>query len=168
MGELRETATAKGLKIHERDGLLFSYPSVLRVLPADRAVRIDRKKVSSVRPSHIADMLLKNREKSSGFSSSRFLEALYLVYKDVVSDSAPGMLPANSGRVVPLARIYALITALPGAARDYDRSDFARDIYGLDSKGPRKTKMGLKSPFPRLQNEKFAKPVFLCRAGRAQ
>ena len=159
-GELRETATAKGLKIHERDGLLFSYPSVVRVLPADRVVRIDRKKVSSVRPSHIADLLLKNREKSSGFSSSRFLEALYLVYKDVVSDSAPGMLPANAGRVVPLARIYALITALPGAARDYDRSDFARDIFGLDSKGPRKTKDGAEVSFPTSTGTKSSRNLF--------
>ena len=159
-GELRETATAKGLKIHERDGLLFSYPSVVRVLPADRSVRIDRKKVSSVRPSHIADLLLKNREKSSGFSSSRFLEALYLVYKDVVSDSAPGMLPANAGRVVPLARIYALITALPGAARDYDRSDFARDIFGLDSKGPRKTKDGAEVSFPTSTGTKSSRNLF--------
>lgn len=159
-GELRETATGKGLKIHERDGLLFSYPSVVRVLPADRAVRIDRKKVSAVRPSHIADLLLKNRDKSSGFSSSRFLEALYMVYKDVVSNPAPGMLPANAGRVVPLARIYALITALPGAARDYDRSDFARDIYGLDSKGPRKTKEGAEVSFPSSTGTKNSKNLF--------
>ena len=159
-GELREAAAGKGLKIHERDGLLFSYPSIVRVLPADRAVRIDRKKVSAVRPSHLADLLLRNREKSSGFSSSRFLEALYLVYRGVVGDGAPGMLPANAGRVVPLDNIYKLMTALPGAARDYDRSDFARDLYILDSKGPRETRNGSEVSFPSSTGTRISRNLF--------
>ena len=159
-GELRETAAERGLNIHERDGLLFSYPSVVRVLPADRAVRIDRKKVSAVRPSHLADLLIRNREKSSGFSSSRFLEALYLVYRGVAGDGAPGILPANPGRVVPLDRIYKLMTALPGIARDYDRSDFARDLYVLDSKGPRETRDGSEVSFPSSTGTKTSRNLF--------
>ena len=43
----------------------------------------------------------------------------------------------SNGIVVPLIKIYTLITALPGAKREYDRSDFARDIYMLDAEGPR-------------------------------
>ena len=38
----------------------------------------------------------------------------------------------STGIVVPLIKIYGLMTALPGANREYDRSDFARDIYMLD------------------------------------
>ena len=145
---LKAAATAKGLKIHERDGLLISYPSIVRLLPAERAVRVDRKKVSTVRPSYLVDLLLANQKKSSGFSSQRFLESLYAVYADVVRGASSDLLPASGGRVVPLARIYKLMTALPGSARDYDRSDFARDLYILDSNGPRHTRNGATVSFP--------------------
>ncbi len=50
--------------------------------------------------------------------------------------------------MVPLSRIYKLITALPGVSRDYDRTDFARDIYTLDAEGPRQTRRGRIVSFP--------------------
>ena len=145
---LMVAATAKGLKIHERDGHLISYPSIVRILPAERAVRVDRKKITTVRPSYLVDLLLANQKKSSGFSSQRFLESLYAVYNDVVRGASSDLLPASGGRVVPLARIYKLMTALPGSARDYDRSDFARDLYILESNGPRRTRNGATVSFP--------------------
>ena len=145
---LKAAAAAKGLKIHERDGLLISYPSIVRILPAERAVRVDRKKIPTVRPSHLVDLLLANQKKSSDFLSQRFLESLYAVYADVVSGASSDLLPASGGRVVPLARIYKLMTAFPGTARDYDRSDFARDLYILESNGPRRTRDGATVSFP--------------------
>ena len=54
----------------------------------------------------------------------------------------------STGIVVPLIKIYGLMTALPGANREYDRSDFARDIYMLDSQGPRRTRRGATVSFP--------------------
>ena len=47
--ELRSTAKEMQLEIFERDGILISYPSIIRILPNERAVRVDRKKVSSIR-----------------------------------------------------------------------------------------------------------------------
>ena len=146
--ELRTTAARMGLKMYEQDGRLVSYPFIVRILAADRAVQIDRKKVSTIRPSYLVDLLLKNQKKSSGFNPQRFLESLYAVYTDIAGGESPTMLSAGSGRVVPLIRIYKLITALPGAARDYDRSDFVRDLYALDSQGPRRTKNGAAVAFP--------------------
>ena len=146
--ELQGAAAEKGLKIYERDGLLISYPSLLRVLPGECAVRVDRKKIATVRPSYLAELLLKNQRKSSGFPPQRFLEALYLVYSDIVNDPSFGLVPEGGGRVVPLVRIYKLMTALPGISRDYDRSDFARDLYSLDSEGPRRTRSGAAVSFP--------------------
>ncbi len=154
--ELKAAASTKGLKIHEREGSLISYPSIVRILPAERVVMVDRKKVSTVRPSYLAGLLLTNQKKSSGFSSQRFLESLYTVYTDLAEiakksssnqKSSSGLLP-DSGRVMPLARIYKLMTALPGSARDYGRSDFARDLYILESHGPRRTKDGAAVSFP--------------------
>ena len=146
--ELRNVAVEKGLQLYERDGVLISYPSILRILPDDRAVRVDRKKIRAIRPSYLADFLLRNQGKSSGFRPQQFLETLYFVYTDIASDASSDLLLGNSGRVVPLARIYRLMTALPGTARDYDRSDFARDLYILDSNGPRHTKKGAEVSFP--------------------
>ena len=40
------------------------------------------------------------------------------------------------------------MTALPGTARDYDRSDFARDLYILDSEGPHTSRKGAEVSFP--------------------
>ncbi len=149
--ELRAAAEEKGLRIYERDGNLISYPSIVRVMPGDRAVRVDRKKVSTIRPSHLADELLKNQNKSSGFSPARFLESLYNVYTDIVSgDSSSSRIAKDTGigRVVPLARIYRLQTSLPSSNREYGRDDFARDIYRIDSEGPKRTRRGAVVSFP--------------------
>ena len=147
--ELRSAAEELGLDIHERDGRLISHPSIVRILPGERAVRVDRKKVSNIRPSHLAAFLLANQNKSSGFRPNRFLESLYTVYSDIVSEESSGRTVRSiSGRVVPLARIYKLFTSLPGSSREYDRSDFARDLYILDSEGPSRTRSGAVVSFP--------------------
>ena len=146
--ELKDAASEVGLEIYERDRNLISYPSIVRVLPRENAVRVDKKKVSTIRPSHLADLLLKNQTKTSGFPSDRFLEALYTVYSGIVSGETSDLLAEGSGVVVPLSKIYKLVTALPGAAREYDPSDFARDLYILDADGPRRTREGKRVSFP--------------------
>ena len=108
--ELLAAARDKGLQMYERDGNLIAYPSIVRILPSDRAVRVDRKKVSAIRPSGLVDQLLKNQQKPLRVSTT-FLNALYKVYSELVGDS--GMV-GGAGRVVPLARVYGLLTALPG------------------------------------------------------
>ncbi len=146
--ELKVATAEIGLDIYERDGVLISYPSIVRVLPTDRAVKVNRKKISTVRPTHLAGLLLANQNRSSGFKSNQFIESLYSVYADIVEQGPKELIPSGSGRVILLARIYKLLTALPGTSREYDRSDFARDLYLLDSDGPRETRKGKKVSFP--------------------
>ena len=141
--ELQRAAEGQGLDIYERDGNLISYPSIVRIVPRERAVRIDRKKVSDIRPSHLAGQLAANQKRTSGFSSARFLESLYSVYTDTTGGDSN-----SEGHVVRLSRIYGLLTSLPGASRDYGRGDFARDLYVLDSDGPRRTRRGAEVSFP--------------------
>lgn len=150
-GELIAAAREVGLSIYEQDAALISYPSVVRILPGDRAVRIDRRLERGVRPSHLADALLKNQNKTSGFRPNQFLESLYSVYADIVSESESGSdrgMMGGSARTLRLARIYSLLTALPGSGRDYGRYDFARDLYTIDSEGPRVTRRGFRVAFP--------------------
>ena len=157
-GEFSAVAAEKGLEIHERDGRLISHPSIVRLLPRDRAVRIDGRKVSTIRPSYLADLLLKNQKKGSRHRSDAFLESLWAVYADVVQGESSGRLvPDDWQRVVPLARIYRLLTSLPGAGRDYDRTDFARDLYRLQANGPTRTRKGAIVSFPASSGTRQAK-----------
>lgn len=158
--ELRRIASEQGLDMHERDDRLISHPSVVRILPGERAVRIDKKKVSSIRPSYLADVLLKNQEKPGRYQSGAFLESLYAVYSDIVKEENPDRLMRTAVRVVPLERIYRLFTSLPGSSRDYDRTDFARDLYLLDTKGPKRTKQGAAVSFPSSTGTRRSKGVF--------
>ncbi len=143
--ELLEVAAEMGLNIYKRDEQLISPPSILRITPTDLSVKLGGKRIATLRPSHLIDFLIRNRDKSSGFTPARFLEALYSVYADITGPSA--LMSKQGGGVVPLARIYRLMTALPGVGRNYDRMDFGRDLYILDSKGPSRTRKGAQVSF---------------------
>ena len=159
--ELRRTASERGLEIHEQDGRLISHPSIVRILPRDRAVRIDRKKVSTIRPSYLVDLLIVNQNKGSRFPAGRFIEALYEVYSELVKeDSAGRLVEGVQGRVVQLSRIYKLLTSLPGSNRDYTPTDFARDLYLLDTSGLTKTRSGATVSFPASTGTRGTKGLF--------
>ena len=150
---LKEAADGKGLEIDERDDFLVSYPSLLRIEPNECTVRLDKRKVATVRPSFLANLLLANQKRKSGFTSARFLESLYQVYRDIEGPQKKGRKPQSTlfddqRPVVPLIRIYKLMTSLPGNSAEYSRTDFARDLYILDSDGPRETRRGAKVAFP--------------------
>lgn len=159
--ELRGVAEEAGLNIFERDGSLISYPSILRILPGDRAVRVDSKRVPTIRPSHLVGMLLKNQQKPLRRLPMSYLNALYAVYSDIVGEGGShGQMSKGSGRVVPLARMYKLMTALPGSRREYSRTDFARDLYILDSDGPRRTNSGMVVSFPSSTGTRRRSDIF--------
>ena len=136
--ELRTVAAERGLDIYERDGRMIAHPSIVRVLSGLRAVRIDSKRVSTIRPTRLADILLENQKKPHRFPAARFLESLYQVYTEITQEDGSSRMPAGQqGRVVQLERVYRLFTSLPGSDREYNRTDFTRDLYLLDRDGPR-------------------------------
>jgi hypothetical protein len=148
--ELTKAANVSGLTIHERDGQLISHPSIIRVLPGERSVRIDRKKISAIRPSRLVEMLVENQKKKPRFSPERFLEAIYKAYALLAGedDSAKLIKDGKAGAVVLLVNIYDVFTSLPGSTREYDQTDFARDIYFLDTSSVNTTKSGARVSFP--------------------
>lgn len=160
--ELRSAATEKGLRIYERDGRLISYPSVVRVLPGEKAVRIDKKKVSAIRPSRLVSILLENQRKRPRFRGEAFLEALYKAYRILSEGQTSGRLidDRQVGSVVPLAKIYEVFTSLPGSNRDYDQTDFARDLYFLDEGEIRQTKSRARVSFPASTGTRSARGTF--------
>ncbi len=159
--ELLQAATEQELTVHVREGQLISHPSIVRILPGERAVRVDRKKVSGIRPSSLVALLLKNQRQQARYKANTFLEALYKVYVELTTQEARGKLKLdNQGRVVPLTRIYSMFTSLPGSRRDYSPTDFARDIFMLDQSGVTVTRAGFAVSFPASTGTRSMRSVY--------
>ena len=159
--ELRSAASVRGLEIHERDGRMVSHPSIVRILPGERAVRIDKKKVSTIRPSHLTGILLLNQKKSSGYPVGSFLESLYKVYLELlIEEPSDRLVKGGPARVVPLARVYKMFTSRPRSGLEYTSIDFARDIYQLETSENTKTKSGASVSFPSSTGTKSVREVF--------
>jgi hypothetical protein len=148
--ELLSLASGEGITLNQRDDRLICFPSILRVLPADKSVRIDRKRVPQVRPSRLLAILKSNQTRPRRFRSEAFLEAIYQVYRNLVAGERHGRLidEGQSAPVVALARIYEMLTSLPGSKAEYDPTDFARDLYLVDASGIRQVRSGATVSFP--------------------
>ena len=57
--------------------------------------------------------------------------------------------------MVKLARIYDLFVVRPGSRREYDKTDFARDLYMLQAHGPERTKSGARVSFHGTRSASF-------------
>ncbi|MHB1126398.1 MAG: hypothetical protein ACYC2T_05495 [Bacillota bacterium] len=154
--ELLDVAGTEGLQIRRHDERLVVFPSVIRILPAERAVKIDRNRVPTVRPSKLVAILKVNQTKKPRFGSERFLEALYRAYHLLTGKK-------GAGTTVPLYSIYEAFTLPPGATTEYNNSDFGRDLFLLDRSGLTQTKSGAEFSLPASTGvkEAKAKKIFL-------
>ena len=125
--ELVDAATAKGLTVFAQDGKLYCYPLLVRVKPAERSVQIGKKTERGIRPSALAARLCQLHSKPARFKPADFLGLIHRAYKHCAGK--------NESPVLTLAEIYDVLTLMPGAAREYTRDDFARDLYLLDRSG---------------------------------
>jgi hypothetical protein len=142
--EVKRQVMSAGGEALPHEGQLLCHPSIVRVNAEMRRVTIDGRAWKSIRPSALTAELLK-RQKSPVASASKseaFLEALHKVYRRIVKRDGPDVAPGAPAPVASLADIYEVITALPGAQRDYQRIDFARDLYRLDTSGTTMTRKG--------------------------
>jgi hypothetical protein len=128
--ELLTTAAASGVAMFEADERLLCYPSLVRVLPGDAAVEIDRRREKRLRPSVLVGMLSAAQSRPPRFRPEPFLDSLRGGYELVVArgDKKPDA-------VVRLIDVWAVLTLLPGQTRDYTKQEFARDLYLLDQSG---------------------------------
>jgi hypothetical protein len=128
--ELLATAEAADVAMFAEDDRLLCYPSIVRVLPGDVALEIDRKRARGIRPSVVIAQLAKAQRAGPRFKPAPFLASLVNAYDLVVAGQ--GKAP---GAVVRLLDVYNVLTLLPGQSRDYTRAEFARDLYLLDQSG---------------------------------
>jgi hypothetical protein len=113
--ELLEVAAAQDVAMFEADERLLCYPSLIKVLPGEAAVEIDRRREKRLRPSVLLALLAAAQGRPPRFRPQPFLESLASGYDLVRSQKQH---------------------------RDYTRSEFARDLYLLDSSGVAATKSG--------------------------
>ena len=139
--EILESAEQAGLKIFEQDDRLYCYPFLIRILPGERSILIDKVRERRLRPSVLVKHLKDLQSKPSRFKPEAFLESLFSAYEIIVAPRGKEMI--NTGIVIKLRDIYDLLTLLPGQSKEYSTQEFARDIYLLDQSGVTRTKKGL-------------------------
>jgi hypothetical protein len=133
VAEVLATAGQNGVSIYERDDRLYCYPSLIRVLPNDRAVVIDKTRERRLRPSVLVRHLKELQNRPVRFRSEAFLASLYEAYDTAVKTRSRDR--RDTAPIIPLVEIYNLLTLLPGQAKEYSRQEFARDLYLLDQSG---------------------------------
>jgi hypothetical protein len=134
--ELLAEAAERGVAMHAEDERLLCYPSLIRVLPADAAIEVDRRRDKRLRPSVVIERLAAAQNSPPRFKAPPFLESLAGAYE---------VLAASQDKPDPVLRldaVWGVLTLLPGQARDYTRSEFARDLYLLDQSRVMTTKAG--------------------------
>ena len=128
--ELLATASDRGVAMFEEDERLLCYPSIVRVVPGDSAVEVDRRRERRLRPSVLVGLLAAAQQRPPKFRAEQFLESLVTSYDLVIARAGK-----NPDAVARLADIWAVLTLLPGQGKEYTRPEFARDLYLLDQSG---------------------------------
>ncbi len=157
LDEIVQEGSALDVRIFEQDGRLYCYPVLVRVLPNDKCVQIDKAREARLRPSVLAKRLKDLQSKPTRFRPQAFLECLYSAYLLAVAKRKQLSLEAAAS--VALVGIYKLLTLLPGQSKDYSVQEFGRDIYLLDKSGITKTSDGHRVSFPASTGTRDAKAM---------
>ncbi len=144
--DLLKVASQMGVKMFEQDERLYCYPFIVSIVPSEMSVKIDKQKEKRLRPSFLVGHLRDLQNRPVRFKSEVFLEGLYAAYDHIVKSL--GEKAADKGFVVPLIRVYRLLTIMPHLAREYSLQEFARDVYLLDQSGITHTKRGFAVSLP--------------------
>ena len=134
--EILEMSKSLGVKMFEQDERLYCYPFLIRILPNELAVQIDKTKDKRLRPSALVSRLKALQNKPVRFKPEAFLESLFKAYETLIKSR--GKVQVGRGSVITLREIYRLLTLLPGQTKEYSLQEFARDIYLLDLSGATK------------------------------
>jgi hypothetical protein len=141
--ELLAAAGEAGVQAFESDDRILCYPAILQVSATEAALLIDKKKDRRTRPSVVVGHLAALQQRPAKFKSDAFIETLAAAYDLVVASN--GLRPGAPARLVD---VHDVLTLLPGAARDYTRQEFARDMYLVDQSGKVDTKDGRRMSLP--------------------
>lgn len=125
--ELLALAAERDVDLYEEDERLLCYPSVVRIVPGEPVVEIDRKRERRIRPSILLGLLAARQAKPGKFRAGQLMESIAIGYDLVIARDGK-----KRDAVVRLQDIWSVLTLLPGQTRSYTRQEFARDLYLLD------------------------------------
>jgi hypothetical protein len=128
--ELLAEAAARGVQMFEEEDRLLCYPSLVRILPGETAVEVDRVRERRLRPSVLVGLLAHTQQRAPRFKAEAFLDSLRSAYELVVARDGK-----KADGVVRLADVWSVLTMLPGQRGQYSKQEFARDLYLLDQSG---------------------------------
>ncbi|GAC1361425.1 MAG: hypothetical protein NVSMB32_00340 [Actinomycetota bacterium] len=126
----------------EEDERLLCYPSLVRILPGDWAIEVDKRRDRRLRPSLVIRLLQAAQAKGPSFKPEPFLESLATAFDHVVAKEGK-----KRDGVARLVDVWAVLTLLPGQAKEYTKQEFARDLYLLDQSGKAQVKDGRRFHF---------------------
>jgi hypothetical protein len=162
--ELLALASESGLAIFEEDERLQCYPSLIRVLPSESAIEIDRRRERRLRPSALIGLLGAAQRRPPKFRAEQFMQSLADAYDDLVVARA-GKKP---DAVVRLIDLRSVLTLLPGQGKEYTKPEFARDLYLLDQSGCRQTRDGRGMRLHASSTRTAGVLITVARTGRQQ
>jgi hypothetical protein len=135
--EVLALGAQEDLQAVESDERILSFPVIVQISQSDTTVLIDKVRERRVRPSALVKQLKALQAKPPKFKAEAFLETLGAAYDLAIASK--GQRP---GSVIKLLDLYAVLTLMPGASREYSKQEFARDLYLLDQGGVTKTSVG--------------------------
>jgi hypothetical protein len=153
VAELRNAAAAEGIRIDEVDNRLSSFPLLIRLLPNQSALRIDAKRITTLRPSVVVARLREAQAAKPKLQPDRFIEVLFDAYLLVVEGRD------NLSKGARLLDVYDALTLHPDMRRSYERAEFVRDVHLLDVSSVRATRSGYAISFPGSTAMKTASKV---------
>lgn len=134
--ELVRVGAQHGVDIFERDSRLLAFPALLKIDAAARKVRVNKKQVASLRPSALVGLLKALQAKGAGFNAQAFITVLCRAWR------IHTRLDSGGTRQVGLLDIHETLTLLPMARKEYDLTEFGRDLLLLDESGVRNATVG--------------------------
>lgn len=157
--ELLRRAEASGCKMLCHDGAIVAYPVIVRVLPIQRAVTLNRRRMTGLRPSRLIARLKAIQAQSLRSGPQAFLEVLFTAYKLIAQGE-------RTGAAVALEEVFNVLTLLPGS--DYSRADFARDLLNLALSGTTVTRSGAWVSLPASTGTKDSRHTFVCATAEGE
>src|SRR5262249_17892810 len=79
--ELLEASRVDNVRIQPLDDGYLVYPSILRIIPSERSVMIDRKKQQAIRPTRLLKAVKAIQTAKPKITSEHFLEVLHRAYR---------------------------------------------------------------------------------------
>lgn len=134
LDELVAIGRSEGLSISELDGRLIAFPVIVETNPEALTVKIGRATTRNLRPSAVIAQVRAAMRRARS-KPDRFIELLYTAAQWVNADNA-----RTSG--VRLDDVYKVLTLHPETKKSYSQTDFAVDLFTLDTSEIATTKKG--------------------------